>query len=55
MSDAELYKKHVEDRCSKCNININCEIHITQDRKTRCTYDDIQEKESNVFEKLEKM
>lgn len=55
MSDAELFKKHKIERCSKCNINIDCEIHITQDRKTRCTYDEIQEKESNVFKTFQKV
>lgn len=55
MSDADLYNKHKMERCSKCNLNIDCEIHITGDRKTRCTYDDVKEKESNVFKTWEKV
>ena len=55
MSDAELYEKHRIEKCSKCKKNIVCEVHITSDRKTRCTDDEIREKESNVFKTYKEM
>lgn len=54
MTDAELFKKHKEEKCSKCKIDKDCEIHITGDRKTRCTYEKEWE-ESVVFENKQKM
>lgn len=49
MTNAELYKKHKEEKCSKCKINKDCEIHITRDGKTRCTYEEILKKESDMI------
>lgn len=40
MSNAELIKEHLEDKCKYCNIK-DCEgIHITIDRKTKCDRDE---------------
>lgn len=38
MTQAELFKKHKEEICSKCKIEKDCEIHITNDGKTRCNH-----------------
>ncbi len=49
MTDAELFKKHKEEKCTKCKINKDCEIHVTRDRKTRCTYDEMFKNGLGVF------
>ena len=49
MTNTELFKKHKEEKCSICKINKDCEIHITRDGKTRCTYDEMFKNESSVF------
>lgn len=41
MTAAQLFRKHKEEKCTKCKINKDCEIHITKDGKTRCTYDGV--------------
>ena len=47
MNENELIKKHKKERCDKCNLNTDCEIHIMINNKTRCTYDELLESKRN--------
>lgn len=49
MTDAQLFEKHRKEKCSICKIDKECEIHVTRDRKTRCTYDDMFRNESSML------
>lgn len=49
MTIAQLFEKHKEEKCSRCKINKDCEIHITKDGKTRCTYDEVFRDKSSMF------
>lgn len=40
MSNQDLIKKHVKDKCKYCDIKECDGIHITIDRKTRCDRDE---------------
>lgn len=40
MTMLDLFEKHKKEKCVNCKIENECEMHMTIDRKTRCTYDD---------------
>lgn len=55
MSFAELIEKHKKEKCSKCKLDVDCQITKTTNGKTRCTYEEMFEKESRVFGTDKKM
>lgn len=44
MTNEELIKEHLEDKCKYCNIKDCDGIHITIDHKTRCNKDELHSK-----------
>ena len=48
MNRNELIEKHKDEKCSKCKMNIDCEIHILLNNKTRCTYDELSETKQSM-------
>ena len=44
MTNEELIKEYLEDKCKYCNIKDCDGIHITIDHKTRCNKDELHSK-----------